>query len=199
MDVTGFPIQRKRRSWCKLAVAGYVVEYKVEARPPKKRCQDCQWSDESVQRSCCSLLDPFDAVHFSIRATMVVFAAVIVVVGPSPCPFNLLNTLHDVDPEVLQSGFKLKLSCWSGEFEDNGPQVAQRILPAIFSALLLQSFRPSPTFTPRIVGLPLQFSRGLEKGGFVQVPSFRLLYRRSVFCTLVPVGCTIVPFLYPSF
>ena len=58
----------------------------------------------------------FDVVHFSIHAIIVVFAAVIVIVGPSPCPLSLLNTLDDVDPEAPQSGFKLNFSRWSGDF-----------------------------------------------------------------------------------
>ena len=49
----------------------------------------------------------FDVVHFSILATMVVFATVNVIVGPSPCPLHLLNTLADVDPEVPQSGLSM--------------------------------------------------------------------------------------------
>ena len=99
---------------------------KVEARPPK----------ENDVRTVSGLMRPsndvvvvcwthFDVVHFSILATIVVFAAVIVVVGPSLCPLNLLNTLDDVEPEALQRRFELNFSCWSGQFLENGPQVSQ--------------------------------------------------------------------------
>ena len=77
-----------------------------------------------------------------------------------------------IEPEVLQSGFGVFFLFWPGEFWENCRQISQRILRAKFLREFLglvfpgfQALSPPkihaqysrPKFTPKIVGIPLQF------------------------------------------
>ena len=89
----------------------------------------------------------------------------------SPCRLHnrTVSRIGSVDPEVLQSGFGVNLLSWSGEFEENSSQIYQRISSANFFCeffgLASPGFQPlpppkknsPPKFTPRFVGIPLQF------------------------------------------
>ena len=58
---------------------------------------------------------------------------------------NIMSTTESLDPEVLQRGFGVKSNfSWSGELPENCPELSQRFLPANYSALFLQGFRPPP-------------------------------------------------------